>query len=263
MKNLAESKLVKTFDKFTYNHDKRKLFETILDFIIFCTTIEDETNPNFPKDFQAMITAKNDMIKDFKDEEIIRFQEIITLLGEATTQEDGTPAYYDALGDLFMTCISSNNGGKGRNDQFFTPQYVSDVMAKIQGNMKEAKSVSDCCCGSGRMLLATAKQNPDMLFFGSDIDHLCVKMCVVNLTLNGLEGEIVWGNPLTFEAWKVYQIQRNAIYGVPIIRIRQGENSISFRKPTQEKEQQKEEKKAEKIHFSPKKTEAVQLTFSF
>lgn len=259
MKNIAENKLAKVFDKITYNQDKRKTFEILLDFIIFCTTIEDETNPNFPKDFQAMITAKNDLIKDFKEEEIIKLQEVITLLGEATTKEDGTPAYYDALGNLFMSCISSNNGGRGRNDQHFTPHFISNLMAKMQGNIKGAKSVSDCCCGSGRMLLATAKQNPDMLFFGSDIDHLCVKMCVVNLTLNGLEGEIVWGNPLTLEAWKVYQIQRNPIYGVPIIRIRQGENYISFRKPTQEKEQQK----AEKIHFSPNKAEAVQLTFNF
>lgn len=259
MKNLAESKLTKTFEKLTQKHEGRKIFETILDFIIFCTTIEDETNPNFPKDFQAMITAKDNIIKDFKGQETALLQEIIILLGEATTEVNGKPAYYDALGDLFMSAISSNNGGRGRNDQHFTPQCIADVMAKMNGNMKEAKSVSDCCCGSGRMLLAAAKQNPDMLFFGSDIDHLCVKMCVVNLIFNGLEGEIVWGNPLTLEAWKVYQIERNPIYGVPILRIRQDENSISFRKLTQEKEQPKEEK----IDFFPNKTEAVQLTFNF
>ncbi|WP_392448019.1 N-6 DNA methylase [Capnocytophaga canis] len=230
--NAKEKELEKVFDRLTtYNLDSRMVFERMLDFIIFCTAISDETNENFPIEIQDKITYKDKLFKDFSSENIDLFCQAIKLLGEATTDEaTGEPNYYDALGDLFMAKVSSSNDGKGRNDQYFTPQCVSDLMAQINNSatLQDGQTVCDPCCGSGRFLLSVAKINPNLFFCGSDIDHLCVKMSVVNLALNGLDGEIVWGNPLTFEGWKVYQIKRHRIYGVPMIEIKNIENSIHF-----------------------------------
>lgn len=230
--NAKEKELEKVFDRLTnYNLESRMVFEKMLDFIIFCTTISDETNENFPIEMQDKIAYKDKLLKDFSDKDKEAFSQMITLLGEATTDEEtDKPAYYDALGDLFMAKVSSSNDGKGRNDQYFTPQCVSDLMAQIQRteNLQNGQSVCDPCCGSARFLLSMAKINPNLFFCGSDIDHLCVKMSVVNLALNGLDGEIVWGNPLTFEGWKAYQIKRHRIYQVPMIEIKNIENSVHF-----------------------------------
>ena len=56
-------------------------------------------------------------------------------------------------------------------------------------------TVSDCCCGSGVMLLAAASCTPRwaldyglVQFYGTDIDVTCVKMATVNLMLYGLNG---------------------------------------------------------------------------
>ncbi|WP_394264988.1 N-6 DNA methylase [Bergeyella zoohelcum] len=192
--NAKEKELEKVFDRLTnYNLESRMVFEKMLDFIIFCTTISDETNENFPIEIQDKIAYKDKLLKGFSDKDKEAFSQMITLLGEATTDEEtDKPAYYDALGDLFMAKVSSSNEGKGRNDQYFTPQYICDLMAQIQrtDSLQNGQSVCDPCCGSGRLLLSMAKINPNLFFCGSDIDHLCVKMSVVNLALNGLQGEI-------------------------------------------------------------------------
>ena len=244
--NEKEKELEKVFDRLaSYNLDGRKVFETMLDFIIFCTTISDETDEKFPLEIQDKIVYKDKLLKDFSGKNREDFRKIITLLGEATAcPTTGKPIYYDTLGKLFMTKVSYNNS-KGRNDQYFTPQYICDLMVQFQNGktLKDGQLVNDPTCGSSRFLLSMAKINPNLFFCGSDIDHLCVKMSVVNLIINGLEGEIVWGNPLTFEGWKTYQIKKH--YGIPIVEIKHAEKSIHFReKPKQETKPKSQLKKA-------------------
>lgn len=76
------------------------------------------------------------------------------------------------------------------------------------------------------MLLGAAKINRKMFFFGSDVDLLCVKMTVLNLALNNLVGEIVWGNPLTLEVWASFHIRREFLTGFPIIFIQKESNQF-------------------------------------
>lgn len=268
--NAKEQELEKVFDRLTsYNLESQMVFETMLDFIIFCTTISDETDEKFPIEIQDKIAYKDKLLKDFSDKDKKAFFQMITLLGEATTDEQtGKPAYYDALGDLFMAKVSSSNNSKGRNDQYFTPQYICDLMVQMQPptSLQDGQAICDPTCGSSRFLLSMAKINPNLFFCGSDIDHLCVKMSVVNLALNGLEGEIVWGNPLTFEGWKAYQIKRNRIYGVPMIQIKHAENSIHFgEKPKQEAEGDKQKAIDNKQEAKSIKPVAIrqQLTLNF
>lgn len=243
----AENKVIKTFNDLCYNKDHRKVFENILDFIIFTATIENETKDDFPKDMVKKLEYKEKLLKGYSMEERILFAEVITLLGEATTTREDRPAYYDALGDLFMNCISSNSG-KGRNDQHFTPHSVCDLCVAMS-DFSTGNSVCDPTCGSGRFLLAVAKRNNKLTFFGSDIDLLCVKMCVVNMMLNGLKSEIVHGNPLTLEAWATYQTELNS-FNMPTIRILKGEKSAHF-------------KKIDKEVVKEKKQTPIQLNFDF
>ena len=121
---------------------------------------------------------------------------LASMFGELVSLMEDSQA--DILGDLYMGAITF-----GEHGQYFTPEVLADTMARIVGD-GAGKTVSDPCCGSGRMLLSAAKINPNRLFVGQDLDARCVKMTAINLALNGLRGRVVWGNSLTLEQRLVY-----------------------------------------------------------
>jgi type I restriction-modification system DNA methylase subunit len=68
------------------------------------------------------------------------------------------------------------------------------------------KAVSDCACGSGRMLLAAAKINRSSLLYGADLDLTCCKMALINMLLNSLQGEIAHMNTLSNDFYRAYKV---------------------------------------------------------
>src|SRR5262249_41785536 len=82
-------------------------------------------------------------------------QRPIDRLCEAFAQLVVGSAEHDILGDLFTGAITHGEAG-----QCFTPEWWGDFMAQIgtvgvvrEGEEFKGKSVMDCCCGSGGMLL--------------------------------------------------------------------------------------------------------------
>lgn len=130
--------------------------------------------------------------------------QLAAMFGELVTAME---ARSDILGDIFQGAITY-----GENGQFFTPDCICDLMARMvahdEGDTLKEK-VCDPCCGSGRMLLATAKVNPHRYFVGQDVDHRCAKMTAINLALNGLYGESICGNSLSLEVRAAYRIGWN------------------------------------------------------
>ncbi|MDN5215556.1 N-6 DNA methylase [Fulvivirgaceae bacterium BMA12] len=121
--------------------------------------------------------------------------------------------YSDILGDFYMDYITN-----GQNGQYFTPAPVCEVMAKLQlGNLEdEGNRILDPACGSGRMLLSTAKLYYRNYFFGADNNNTCAKMATLNFFFNGLQGEIAWMNSLSMEWYGGWHINRNDLGIVPI-----------------------------------------------
>lgn len=123
-------------------------------------------------------------------------------LVEAMTKNDG-----DVLGDLFQSAISHQESG-----QFFTPGSVSRLMSELSIGSNEERDdgtpmlVSDPACGTGRMLIDAARQNPNVELFGQDIDARCVKICALNMGLRNLYGWVVCGNTLTCENRFAYRV---------------------------------------------------------
>lgn len=102
----------------------------------------------------------------------------------------------DILGDLFQGGITYGEAG-----QFMTPESICELMARMTIDEAdvasgERKTVGDCCCGSGRMLLAAADLKPHWEFIGQDVDLRCVRMTAINLALRNLYGYVIWGNSL-------------------------------------------------------------------
>jgi hypothetical protein len=119
----------------------------------------------------------------------------------------------DGFGDFYMEYLSY-----GRNGQFFTPEPICDMMASILNPAGFGERVGDCCCGSGRMLLAAAKISRNSLFFGADIDRTCAMMCLINLCLNGLLGEVCWMDTLMNRFYGGWRIELHPEKEVPYIR---------------------------------------------
>ena len=118
----------------------------------------------------------------------------------------------DILGEYFEQHLSF-----GKNGQFFTPQPICDMMARMMNPNQSTDRIADPACGSGRMLMAMAKVNRFAKFYGADNDVNCAKMAVINLCLNGMFGEIAWMNSISndfYAAWEIYP----TIKGCPCIR---------------------------------------------
>jgi type I restriction enzyme M protein len=58
------------------------------------------------------------------------------------------------------------------------------------------KNISDPCCGSGRLILASNNFTPGNYFVAQDLDHICVKMACINLAMHGIKAEVHHMNTL-------------------------------------------------------------------
>lgn len=179
-------------------HSVRDVFTDIIDLTLFAGCIRDEGN-----------LIRNPLEK-YNPDERAQLLSLMELMGKIS-DNDGT-GFHDALGDLFMEHLSF-----GKNGQFFTPQPICDMMAMFQDSPQDGQTVCDPACGSGRTLLAMAKRNRNLVFFGSDIDLLCVKMAALNLFLNSLTGEVAWMNTLSLEHWGSFNIRLERISRLPFI----------------------------------------------
>ena len=106
--------------------------------------------------------------------------------------EDNT---IDAFGDAYeylMTMYAGNAGKSG--GEFFTPQEVSELLAKITVVGKTSvNKVYDPAAGSGSLLLKFAKvlgkDNVRQGFYGQEINITTYNLCRINMLLHGINYE--------------------------------------------------------------------------
>lgn len=101
----------------------------------------------------------------------------------------------DLFGDAYeylMTMYASSAGKSG--GEFFTPQEVSELLAKIAVVGKtQVNKVYDPACGSGSLLLKFAKvlgrENVRQGFFGQEVNLTTFNLCRINMFLHGINYE--------------------------------------------------------------------------
>lgn len=133
------------------------------------------------------------------------YQDAMKVFGEASAN------YHDCFGEVFMDRISH-----GEHGQFFTPQHIAELMAKVI--QPEGDGIWDMACGSGRLLLgglkkAREKGNEPWMYAG-DLDNRCCRMTLLNLCINGARGEVRNANAMTGECSGVWHIDRLLIGGI-------------------------------------------------
>ena len=143
----------------------------------------------------------------YNAEQNLLFKNVFTTWIEALNEALQVSPWYDFLGAIYETFIAGIRRRQGAG-QFFTPQTICDMMAKMTSSSDQKQdTLADTCCGSGRMLLAAHAENPSILFYGKDLDRTCCMMTVCNMLVHGCRGTVEWGNSLipddVMETWEV------------------------------------------------------------
>ena len=95
----------------------------------------------------------------------------------------------DVLGDAYEYLIGQFASGAGKKaGEFYTPQEVSKVLAKIvTTGKKKLKSVYDPTCGSGSLLLRVAKEVKEVSnFYGQEMNRTTYNLARMNMILHGV-----------------------------------------------------------------------------
>ncbi len=95
----------------------------------------------------------------------------------------------DVLGDAYEYLIGQFASGAGKKaGEFYTPQQVSMVLAKIVTTGKnKLKSVYDPTCGSGSLLLRVAKEVKEVSnFYGQEMNRTTYNLARMNMILHGV-----------------------------------------------------------------------------
>ena len=92
----------------------------------------------------------------------------------------------DILGDAYEYLIGQFASGAGKKaGEFYTPQQVSKILAKIVTTGKERlKNVYDPTCGSGSLLLRVAREVKVQEFYGQELNRTTYNLARMNMILH-------------------------------------------------------------------------------
>ena len=92
----------------------------------------------------------------------------------------------DVLGDAYEYLIGQFASGAGKKaGEFYTPQQVSTILAKIVTTGKDRlKTVYDPTCGSGSLLLRVAKEAKVTEFLGQEMNRTTFNLARMNMLLH-------------------------------------------------------------------------------
>ena len=191
----------KTFEKLARTDDASTLWINWLDWVIDQNLIINHNRElNFKGNEETYFQLYQEWIKIVCDE-----------------LEKGDKYYYDYLGVFYEDVIQSKYKA-GTNGQFFTPQNVSKLMAKLL-TQNTGGVINDCACGSGRLLLDAHQDNPSAVLIGQDLDPVACKMAVLNFYISGVRGSIIHQNTLTGEVFECWRVNNYINCGLPIPHI--------------------------------------------
>jgi type I restriction enzyme M protein len=112
---------------------------------------------------------------------------VLTHLDQIDFRLNDTEA--DVLGDAYEYLIGQFASGAGKKaGEFYTPQEVSTILAKIVTTGKTSlKNVYDPTCGSGSLLLRVAKEvNEVGGFYGQEMNPTTYNLARMNMILHGV-----------------------------------------------------------------------------
>jgi len=124
----------------------------------------------------------------------------------------------DILGDAYEYMIGQFAAGAGKKaGEFYTPQEVSQILSDIVTTGKtRLRNVYDPTCGSGSLLLRTAKEGKADQIFGQEKNPTTYNLARMNMLLHGVKySNFTIDNGDTLEADAFKDMQFDAVVANP------------------------------------------------
>jgi len=158
-------------------HDASRVFDDFLTLVICCLAR------------QTQEELYLDTVRKYDEDEINNFAKLLGALLIIYDNAIQNNDWVDPLGDYYQALASNHK--KSGFGQFFTPKALCDLMAQFVVEKDDyGNKVNDCAVGSGRTLLAANQICKGNYYIAQDLDHVCVKMCCINMAIHGLKGEV-------------------------------------------------------------------------
>ena len=127
---------------------------------------------------------------DTVSERTEKISKVITRIGDIDM--DLQDQQFDILGTAYMILIGLFQSGAGKKGgEFFTPVGPSKLCATLATlGLEEARTVGDCTCGSGSMLLETQKHLTKQKvghFYGQENNPTTYNLCRMNMLMHGVD----------------------------------------------------------------------------
>lgn len=151
------------------------------------STIGQESEDDFGGLFSDIDLASPKLGKTADDKNRLISEVLVTLKGiDFGLKEAGE---IDILGDAYEYMIGQFAAGAGKKaGEFYTPQEVSQILAEIVTTGKvRLRDVYDPTCGSGSLLLRTAKNGKADSIFGQEKNPTTFNLCRMNMLLHGVK----------------------------------------------------------------------------
>ena len=194
----------KLFEELAYRRAYSQVFSDLIERMLSRQTVNMEDGQLISKPFTP---------SDYSEEEITLLDNIILSIEEEYKKRvwfrkekgDRRPSgWYDPLGSLYEACSSRSQ--KSALGQFFTPRHLVDMMTQMglaEIPDKQFFTIGEPACGSGRFGLSAgtyigSKGIPSYIC-QNDLDSICAKMTAINMTYNGIVGEITCSDGLDIE----------------------------------------------------------------
>ena len=190
---ILPSELFENVRKNAKNNDKlnetlEKVFNNIEN-----SAMGTESEPDFKGLFDDIDVNNNKLGPNVqkRNEKLVKILDAIGDLKLGDFKDNTIDAFGDAY-EYLMSMYASNAGKSG--GEFFTPQEVSELLAKITlVGKNEVNKVYDPACGSGSLLLKYAKilgkDNDTLQFFGQEINITTYNLCRINMFLHNIPFE--------------------------------------------------------------------------
>lgn len=147
------------------------------------STMGSESEEDFGNLFEDLdlTSSKLGKTEEAKNDLIVK---VLTHLDQVDFDLENTEN--DVLGDAYEYLIGKFASGAGKKaGEFYTPQQVSKVLAKLVTLGKDhIKNVYDPTCGSGSLLLRVSKEAEVGAFFGQESNPTTYNLCRMNMIMH-------------------------------------------------------------------------------
>jgi type I restriction enzyme M protein len=150
------------------------------------TTMGTESEDDFVHLFEDLDLASTKLGKNTEARNKL-ISQVLTHLDQIDFEIDKVDS--DILGDAYEYMIGQFAAGAAKKaGEFYTPQQVSKILAKIVATGKtKLKSVYDPTCGSGSLLLRAAKEVGNVShFYGQELNRTTYNLARMNMIMHGV-----------------------------------------------------------------------------